>query len=298
MSLGKNLKQQRMQPVSTTIVSVRQEAPKVAPPRVLARVPPKTPVVAAVPEDDSILLGSVTDLLRDGATYRRMEADEPYLRPSSFGGCPRSQMFFYMKAPTTEPPIDFGFGAILDAGTAQHRMLQGYLADHPGVYFAPEVRVRTKVKGIVVKGSADGALITRRSLIVQPVEFKTTGSAKFAKLDGVHPDHAAQATIYCHLLNATSMRFVYMNRDSFALKEYTHQYNPDQWEELVERRVDEVKHHTAKRSLPVFNQDVCDYSLALCRYRVVCSQNGGAPREPGDTKAAANMVKGWGRPKE
>jgi hypothetical protein len=214
---------------------------------------------------------SVANLIHQVLTLEKTE--RRFLRPSGFGGCPRSQLFQYQQVPATDlPQPDNGLQLIFGVGTKLHEMLQNYLAQHPGVFFSPETPVW--IPELNIKGSCDGILSLRtpdaNGLVYRwGVEFKTISSRGFEALRKPKPEHVVQASIYARLAGVYWISIVYFNKDSHQMKEYPVSYSATVWEGVI-RRVEELMEHDKRKTLPVYSTKVCQQSVNLCSHVTHC----------------------------
>jgi hypothetical protein len=230
----------------------------------------------------------VTTLMEDVIQGRQSEP--PFFRPSSFGGCKRAQIFSYLRAPAEPQRHETKMALILDTGTALHGQLQGYLAEHPGVFFAPEVPIW--IPELEIKGHCDGILMLRKPdqngrLYRWGVEFKTIGEDGFDEKYGPlpKPDHVVQASIYARLSGVWWISIVYYNKNRSLMKEFPVHYDPQVWDGVVSR-VAEMKGHVNRKTLPVYDAQECKDHMTFCRHVTHCHELEG--RDPPKPKV-------WGR---
>ena len=216
---------------------------------------------------------SVTRIIHEVLDQNR--ENRQFFRPSGFGGCPRSQVFQYLQVPPTNPPqLENNLQMILGTGTHLHEMLQGYLALHPGIFYAPEVPIW--IPELDIKGSCDGILTNRTpneagSLYRWGVEFKTIGSKGFETLTKPKPEHVIQASIYARLAGVYWISIVYFCKDNAAMKEYPVHYDPETWEGIV-AKVRELQGHVRRGTLPVYTPKVCQNAINFCQHVAHCHQ--------------------------
>ena len=204
----------------------------------------------------------------------RRRKDPSFFRPSGFGGCRRSQVFGYNKEYQEPPQPDDTLSMILETGTALHAMVQQWLSEHPGVFFAKEVPVW--LPELEIKGSSDGILMFRRadkygSIYRWGFELKTIGPKGFEDLRGPKPEHVVQASIYAKLMGVWWITIVYYCKGTSKLKEYHVSFDPQVWES-VKQRVAELKVHTDGGTLPEYDTKECKNSINLCRYVRRCHE--------------------------
>lgn len=206
--------------------------------------------------------------------------DPPYFRPSGFGGCRRSQIFFYCKEHQEPSQPDDTLSMILETGTALHPMVQKWLASHPGIFFTPEVPVWNPE--LEIRGSSDGLCSFRTadkygSTYRWGFELKTIGPAGFEALTKPKPEHVVQASIYAKLMGVWWITIVYYCKGTSKLKEFHVQFDPNVWEQ-VKARVAELKEHINAGTLPEFDAKECRNSINLCHYVRRCYEiEGKAP---------------------
>ena len=206
-----------------------------------------------------------------GVMQRRRE-ERRWFRPSGFGGCRRSQVFFYLKTAEEPPQPDDTLSMILETGTALHSMVQRWLAEHPGVFFVPEVPVW--LPELEIQGSSDGLLMFRRadkygSIYRWGFELKTIGPSGFDALSKPKPEHVVQATIYAKLMGVQWITILYYCKGTSRLKEFHVQVDEGIWEQVKER-VAYLKDHIHHGTLPEYDSKECRNSINLCRYVRYC----------------------------
>lgn len=202
-----------------------------------------------------------------GVMQRRRE-ERNWFRPSGFGGCRRSQIFFYQKTHEEPPQPDDTLSMILETGTALHVMAQKWLSEHPGVFFVPEVPVW--LPELEIQGSSDGLLMFRQadqygSIYRWGFELKTIGPTGFDALTKPKPEHVVQATIYAKLMGVLWITILYYCKGTSKLKEFHVQVDEGIWEQVKER-VYYLKDHINAGTLPEFDPKECRNSINLCRY--------------------------------
>jgi hypothetical protein len=228
---------------------------------------------------------SLVEVTEDAMASRQDERG--FLRPSSLWKCDRMCVFHLCRAPQNPQKQDARMQRILDQGTATHEVMQGYLADHPEYWFAPEARVDTVVAGVRVRGSCDGILIRRSDGYRFGIEIKTKGNDAFNKLTKPDPDHILQASLYAKLNNVWWITIIYWDKDKQFLKEYPVCYDPAVWAS-IEERVAAIKTmadealgkghrytHLDHKKLPKFDPKKCDPKF--CPFKTFCEDCGGAP---------------------
>jgi hypothetical protein len=147
------------------------------------RPPSATPDESEAPREEKkipsppSIIGLIEQVL-DSAKVRHK-----FFRPSGLFGCDRANVFHACDAPANLPDIGNQLQRILDEGTAIHKVVQNYLADHPGIYFAPESRVHHEVPGGgLIRGSCDGVLIRRGDGYRWGLELKTINDDGFRNI--------------------------------------------------------------------------------------------------------------------
>lgn len=225
-----------------------------------------------VPEEFKHSPLSVVSLMEQVLDKRRKPRPR-YFRPSMVFGCDRQNVYHYNQAPEGPPDIDNRLHRILDTGTAVHKMLQDYLAEHPGIFFAPETKVEAYLgpRKALVMGSCDG-LVTRRSdKFSLLIEIKTINPAGFDKLRSAKPEHIKQAMVYAKLQGVHFMAFLYFCKGTQSIKEYVVPVDEKLWAEFVER-LTMLKGHVDAGTLPLYNKQTC--SKSFCRMVGQCRKDG------------------------
>ncbi len=225
-----------------------------------------------VPEEFKHSPLSVVSLMEQVLDKRRKPRPR-YFRPSMVFGCDRQNVYHYNQAPEGPPDIDNRLHRILDTGTAVHKMLQDYLAEHPGIFFAPETKVEAYLgpRKALVMGSCDG-LVTRRSDNWRAVlEIKTISPTQFDKLRAAKPEHVKQAMVYARLQGVHFTIFLYFCKGTQNLKEFVVPMDEEMWQAFV-KRVTTLKQHVDEGTLPAFNKDTCNKTM--CRMIGQCRKDG------------------------
>lgn len=205
---------------------------------------------------------SVMNLIE--TVIHQMEDETPYFRPSGLSGCTRANVFFYNRAPESAVHAGSQLQRILDSGTALHEMLQGYLAAHPGCFFAPEAKVF--LPELRIKGSCDGIITRRADNYRWGVEFKTIGDKGFDALKGPKPDHVTQASIYARLAGVWWITIVYFNKSNGSMKEYPVHYDPNLWQTKVVDRALALHALVDSGTIPPFDSVQCRDGITLCKF--------------------------------
>lgn len=204
------------------------------------------------------------------------DEDYRFFRPSMLHGCDRANVFHHLRAPMNQPQIGAMLHKVLDNGTAIHSVIQGYLADHPGLFFAPETKVY--LPELHIRGSCDGVLTERKTGYRWGLEVKTINKRDFEKLTGPLEKHVAQASIYARLTGVWWITILYWSKDGgHSLREYHVPYDPARWEALTARAKELYGYVRAFEesgedpdTLPAFDQAVCDDNLKFCRSSAHC----------------------------
>ena len=209
-----------------------------------------------------------------------------YLRPSSLWGCERACVYLLTRAPKSPDLKNARLKRILDVGTATHTVVQGYLANHPEWWFAPEARVEVVVEGVRIKGSCDGILIRRSDGYRFGIEIKTKKHDLFDALVTPDPDHVRQASLYAKLHRVYWITILYWDKDQQHLKEYPVSYEEGMWESIKER-IRTIKAFAEKavgegkplywenidpECMPPFVKKRCD--VGFCNYWEICRSHG------------------------
>lgn len=226
------------------------------------------------------------------AVLENRNRDPHYFRPSGFGGCRRSQIFFYTHVPQEVPQVNATLAVILDTGTHLHTMLQQYLSEHPGLFFAKEVPVY--LPEIETKGSSDGILMQRvagpdGTIYRWGIEFKTISPDGFEALSKPKPEHVIQASIYARLMGVWWITIVYYDKGKSRFKEYHVQYDEKVWA-YVKERVAFLKTHINDGTVPEFDSKECRNNIGLCRYVGFCGSIEGV-----DRRATSSGKTGWSK---
>jgi hypothetical protein len=209
--------------------------------------------------------------LIDEVLEEQIEDRPNFFRPSMLWGCNRSNYFHYMNAPFHPQRQAPRMKRILDEGTAIHKVVQGYLADHPEWFFAPEARVRRRIKRALVRGSTDGVLIRRTDGYRFGIEIKSKKNSLFVKLTKPESGHVSQATTYGRILGVKWVVIVYWNKDNQAIKEYPVRVDLPTWRE-TRRRIAYLHGFVQRKEIPKFDPKTCDVSF--CSFQDHCRKKG------------------------
>lgn len=205
------------------------------------------------------------------AVLRERTRERKYFRPSMLHGCDRQNVFHYTRAPSKPQRQEPRMMRILDNGTAVHEVLQGYLSDHPDVWFAPESRILVEINDAWVRGSCDGVLIRRSDGYRWGIEIKTIAHDEFMKLSKPKKEHIAQAMIYMAVQKLYWITIIYWDKDKQHLKEYPIAFDPVLWKQTQER----IKHlvsYVNANTLPEYDKSTCN--TFFCQYVDHCRTKG------------------------
>lgn len=133
--------------------------------------------------------------------------------------------------------ISAGTQRIFDVGTWWHTYIQDLLAV-AGVLVGREVSVKSKRYRI--SGRADG--IVEEDGIKYLLEIKTMNSWSFGGLTAPNENHIIQASIYADILGLDYIMFIYINKDTSALKEFKISKNNSQLV-TVYQKIDVILHY-------------------------------------------------------
>lgn len=194
--------------------------------------------------------------------------DRHYFRPSMIMGCERQNLYWYEKSATNTTQQDPKLRLILDSGTELHRIIQAYLAKHPGFFFAPEAKVW--LPDLEVWGSCDGLLFRRKDMYRWGLEIKTTGHEKFMKITKPDPKHIRQASIYARLSGVYWITILYWDRDKQHMKEYHVHYEKSIWDDEIVRRVRRLQGFVKAGAMPTYDEAQCRSSFDFCAFSKQC----------------------------
>jgi CRISPR/Cas system-associated exonuclease Cas4 (RecB family) len=170
--------------------------------------------------------------------------------PSSLYGCDRKALY-EIRATVPSDERDPSSKRALRQGHIYHEFIQEAVANTAGLPVYDEVKIYSP--DLNLTGSVDGVIMLSPDE-AQVLEYKTTKAWGFKKLDGPKEDHIGQTKAYVYCLRKyggirrdgevipplgdklKSVRFAYICKDDFAIKEYVLQYDPS-WDEEVESRV-------------------------------------------------------------
>lgn len=228
----------------------------------ITAAPPVLPVGSKQPPS---LIGIIEEV------HESKTKDPNYFRPSMLPGCDRANVFHYIKAPHHPSRMGGKMQRILDNGEAVHKVVQGYLADHPGWFFAPEARVYVPVEGMLVRGSCDGVMIRRSDGYRFGIEIKTINHTSYGGVKKPLDKHVFQASIYARLMGLDWVTILYWDKDKQDLKEFPVAVSGVHYE-LMKARVVHLKQFVEKGTLPQFDSRTCD--VTFCRNVDECRRRG------------------------
>ena len=214
---------------------------------------------------------SIVQAIEDVLESRKVEHN--FFRPSMLYGCDRANVYHYQNARRQPQQQENTMLRILDVGTHIHTIVQGYLADHPDYWFAPESRVNTEINGARIRGSCDGIMVRRSDGYRFALEIKSKAHNSFIKLTKPDPQHVRQACIYAALHKVHWITILYFDKNSQHLREFPVSVDPEKWDE-VQARVKHLKKYVDDKVLPRYDANTCDPSF--CGFRGTC-RKAGAP---------------------
>jgi hypothetical protein len=201
------------------------------------------------------------------------DGDDPRKRTGSFypaalhRDCDRAQALEFLKAPRNFVSHDPRLQITFEFGNAMHERLQALFkrwAIRKGWEFVDEVRIGRDTNRWFISGRVDGDFyipITDRRL---GVEFKTINNDGFKSLYSQPlKEHRTQGNIYLGLApnKIDEMHFIYVNKNTSAMKEFAVYYDKGMFIEDVSR-LEEIllllqrgripKCHRCARSCPFF----------------------------------------------
>lgn len=267
--------------ISTTATAPTSSAPTGSPkkhylPRAGGQKPRTIPPTPP-PEDMALLKQEPPSVVRAiNEVLGTRDEDYRFFRPSMIHSCRRANVFHHLRAPMNQPQLGAMLHKVLDNGTAIHSVIQGFLADHPGLFFAPECKVY--LPDLHIRGSCDGVLTERKTGYRWGLEVKTINKRDFDKLTGPLEKHVAQASIYARLTGVVWITILYWCKDAgHPLREYHVQYDAARWAGLTARAKELYGYVRAFEesgedpdTLPAFDQAECDDSIKFCRSSVHC----------------------------
>jgi len=171
-----------------------------------------------------------------------------YFHPSRIGGCPRAAAFgaFGVTMVGNESGAELTrMHFTFEVGTYFHVLFQN-LCSRAGLLLRREVQVRDDENKII--GHCDGVL--RLPKAGNPLlEIKTISPNQFPGLKAPKPEHIEQAQLYMHALKKRAVVFVYYNKGSSELKEYTVAYSAALVKVLI-ARINDQRSNIASKVLP------------------------------------------------
>jgi hypothetical protein len=172
-------------------------------------------VKASPTKDDRPLWEAFFALQRE--MYAPQHREEVKIHPSALANqCIRAAYYELSEVPASNKAnISAGTQRIFDVGTWWHTYIQDLLAV-AGVLIGREVSVKSKKYRI--SGRADGIVL--EDGIKYLLEIKTMNSWSFGGLTAPNENHITQASLYADILGLDRILFIYINKDTSALKEF------------------------------------------------------------------------------
>ena len=206
--------------------------------------------------------------------FNEFNHDDPktksYYHPSQIGQCQRKLAYQVFGAPTNgeaSPQDLMKQHLIFEIGTYAHVMIQNLL-QAAGILTAREVPVRCDKQKII--GHGDGTLRYKKGEDAL-LEIKTINARGFAKLVEPKVEHQMQTTTYMGLLGLDSTTFLYYDKDSAELKEYTFPFEKRRWTDEIQPRIARFHEAIEKRKLPPREgDDPKRFPCAWCEFSSVC----------------------------
>lgn len=191
-------------------------------------------------------------------------------------GCAR-KLFYAYTGEKSEGAWETRMRRRLDEGTAVHALVQTYLHEFAREnadtdHFESETVVSPDTNDVAdrydLSGHADGiyTLTTSKGKLRFGLEIKTIATDGFKSLNGPHPEHIIQGTIYQKCLDLPIMLFLYWNVNDCQLAEYVQVFDEARWEAVVEK-VDFVREKALAGQLP--EQEIT-FGCRNCQYKGTC----------------------------
>lgn len=222
---------------------------------------------ALLKQDPPSVMGLIERVMKDRNTRLH------YFRPSMLAGCRRANCYWYNHTPEEEPTHDPRMHRILDAGTANHRMVQGWLGNHYGIEFTPELPIY--VPALRIRGSADGKLRRRSDGYAWGLEIKTKDHTALMSMSRPEKAHVVQASIYARLMGVHWITILYYDRGKQTMREFNVPYDPKIWDEFVMVRIKELSAFVDAGEMPEFDSDECNKSIDFCKFVKRCHADRG-----------------------
>lgn len=197
-------------------------------------------------------------------------ATKHYYHPSSIGQCQRKLAYRHYGAPTngaTAPQDLVKSHLIFEIGTYAHVMVQNLL-QAAGLLAAREIPLRDDKLRII--GHADGKLRFAPK-DEHLLEIKTINARGYSKLYEPKQEHQMQVGVYMGLLDLDATTFLYYDKDSAELKEFTYPFDRRRWENELKPRILRFHESIESRKLPAREgSDPKKFPCAWCEYSSVC----------------------------
>lgn len=211
-----------------------------------------------------------------------------YFKPSSVGGCYRSNYYIRVGMEKDTKIIGSGTIGIFNSGTDRHDrvqtpMVDGYLSDFEWVDVAQYLKERPYLSTKVVERvgnevkcfnpdyelrfMTDGILKHKRTGKYYIFEFKTEASFKFDKRVGIEPKHKYQGLCYSLSFDIPNIIFVYENRNLCGKKAYLYNADDNEMKTLTDF-ISTVNNFVETKELPPKTENAreCRY----CDYKEAC----------------------------
>jgi hypothetical protein len=186
--------------------------------------------------------------------------------PSSLYGCDRKALY-EVRGTTPSDERDVKSKRALRQGHIYHEFIQQAVAAQAGDGVAVFDEVKIESPDLHLTGSVDGLIFLGKDN-VQVLEYKTIKAWGFKALTGPKEDHIGQTKAYVYCLRnyggripqfgtvieplgdrLKSVRFAYICKDDFSIKEFVLDYDPS-WDAEVEQRVAELSAYRESGMLP------------------------------------------------
>lgn len=104
------------------------------------------------------------------------------------------------------------------------------------------------------------------------LELKTESVYKWVPRNGVNPEHYNQGTAYSVALGIDDVLFIYINRDSSAMKSFM--FTPtSEMKKMLLDRIKKCDEYVNSKTLPPIPEDVTKKTCEYCNYKHLCKNS-------------------------
>jgi len=218
----------------------------------------------------------------------------PGIHPSGIADPCMLKIYWTMIGADAHESIDYRLRLIFDLGHELHGLFQTYgMMGAWGDYYVPEISINGDTHDLAsdfyIEGHADADNIAVvENIPNSPIfevgvvhEYKTINSHGFGQLNKPKPEHKQQACVYGAVTQRPITWFLYMNKDTSMLKDFTIPFELPLWEAVKIKLQDLVRRYDnddPPPPTPGFNCQSCGYSFNCHGYNDYISRKQKARR--------------------